>query len=450
MPKLRLYTIFHLNLAYSSIEEEQRPEIVRRCYWPLLELATRLNVPIAVEASGYTLETINQIDSSWIAHLREAIQRGACEFIGSGYAQTIGPLVPAEVNAANLRLGNEVYERLLQVRPTIALANEQAYSAGLLQHYLNAGYQAIVMEWNNPASAHKEWRRQWRYFPQKAVGQGGEEITVIWNDSIAFQKFQRYAHKEMTLEQVLSFLDSQTGEGERCFPLYGNDAEIFDFRPGRYLTEAKLHERTEWHRVESLLMNLTRDDRFEIIPPSQTLALLDSPEAGHKLHLESAAQPTPVKKQPKYNLTRWAVTGKGDFEINTGCWQIYSTLRAGGQIEESVWRRLCHLWSSDYRTHITEPRWQKVLAELRAFQQELGLHGDQDRHACHGGSPGTDATPTLTPVHSGLGDASVRPEASRESPDETATTRSAPGQPPTEGRILPIETDRVRLHLNTR
>ena len=48
---LQLFTIFHLNLAYSSIEEAQRPEVVRRCYWPLLRLAER-GVPIGIEATG--------------------------------------------------------------------------------------------------------------------------------------------------------------------------------------------------------------------------------------------------------------------------------------------------------------------------------------------------------------------------------------------------------------
>ena len=59
---------------------------------------------------------------------------GNCEFVGSGYSQIIGPLVPAEVNGANLRLGNQVYEKMLGFRPDIALVNEQAYSAGLVQH----------------------------------------------------------------------------------------------------------------------------------------------------------------------------------------------------------------------------------------------------------------------------------------------------------------------------
>ncbi len=53
------------------------------------------------------------------------------EFIGSGYAQMIGPLVPAGMVAANLRLGHVAYREMLGVAPRVALVNEQAYSGGL-------------------------------------------------------------------------------------------------------------------------------------------------------------------------------------------------------------------------------------------------------------------------------------------------------------------------------
>jgi hypothetical protein len=107
-------------------------------------------------------------DPSWLARLRSLVTDGPCEFIGSGYVQLIGPLVPAEVNAANLRLGNTAYEWMLGARPDIALVNKQAYSAGLIGHYIDAGYRAIIMEWDNPASAHPEWPPEWRYLPQVA------------------------------------------------------------------------------------------------------------------------------------------------------------------------------------------------------------------------------------------------------------------------------------------
>ncbi|NQU02911.1 MAG: hypothetical protein HQ589_02030, partial [Syntrophaceae bacterium] len=183
---LQLYTVFHLNIAYSSIEEEQRPEVIRCCYWPLLRLARKYDLPLGIEATGYTLEAIAAIDPAWVEELRHLTAEGACEFIGSGYAQIIGPLVPAEVNAANLRLGNVVYENLLGFRPDIALVNEQAYSAGLVQHYIDAGYRAIAMEWDNPFRCHPEWNPEWRYLPQIACGQHGERACVAgrWGECV--------------------------------------------------------------------------------------------------------------------------------------------------------------------------------------------------------------------------------------------------------------------------
>jgi len=52
---LHLFALFHLNLAFSSIEEEQRGDVIKRCYWPLLELA-KSHGPIGIEATGFTLE----------------------------------------------------------------------------------------------------------------------------------------------------------------------------------------------------------------------------------------------------------------------------------------------------------------------------------------------------------------------------------------------------------
>ncbi len=364
---LNLYSVFHLNLAYSAIEEGQRAAVIERCYWPLLRLARRLDLPLGIEVPGYTLDAIAALDPDWVAELRRLVHEGHCELIGSGYAQMIGPLVPADVNAANLRLGTEVYTRLLGMRPAVALVNEQAYAAGLVTHYREAGYRAIIMEWDNPARGHPEWDAEWRYLPQYASGCAGETIPLIWNKSIAFQKFQRYAHGEMELDEYLGYVLGHQGGQPRAFPLYGNDVEVFDFRPGRFLTEAPLQSEGEWQRIETLYAALHAMPELRFIRPSQVLDLLDQPGAGQRLHLESAAQPVPVKKQDKYNLLRWAVTGRDDLGINTRCWQIYAAMRAGeSRATDADWRELCYLWSSDFRTHITEARWASYRQRLDA------------------------------------------------------------------------------------
>ena len=369
---LLLYTAFHLNLAYSSIEEEQRAEVISRCYWPLLKLAREQGLPLGIEAPAWTLETAQAIDPGWLAELRDLVQSGQCEFIASGYAQVIGPLVPFEVNEANLRLGNEAYERLLGVRPSLALLNEQAYAAGLVEVYRDAGFSAIVMEWDNPASCHPEWHREWRYFPQMAVDQEGRDLPLLWNKSLAFQQFQRYVHGETRLDEYLAYLSRHAGDRPRAFPLYGNDVEIFDFRPGRYHTEAAHDDDVEWHRIGKLFEALQADDCFRLVRPSAALDLLGATEAGNRLCLESPEHPVPVKKQGKYNLTRWAVTPRDDLAVNTACWRIYERLMAAGGSDED-WRELCYLWGSDFRTHITARRWAAYRKRLAGFEASLGV-----------------------------------------------------------------------------
>jgi hypothetical protein len=41
-------------------------------------------------------------------------------------------------------------------------------------------------------------------------------------------------------------------------------------------------------------------------------------------------------------------------------------VKEGGQ--DTDWKELCYLWSSDFRTHITETRWRKFCAELSAAE----------------------------------------------------------------------------------
>jgi hypothetical protein len=371
--RLKLFSFFHLNMAFSSIPEERRQDVLKHCYWPLLNLAVQKNIPIGIEASGFTLEIIKSIDPSWITALRSQIEKGTCEFIGCGYAQIIGPLVPAKVNSENFRLGNQVYGELLGVRPSIALVNEQAYSAGMVDLYLEAGFKAIIMEWDNAYRSYPDWDSTWRYFPQFAISPSDRSIPVIWNKSIAFQKFQRYAHGEISLSDHVAYLTKHIGNSVRGFPLYGNDAECFDFRPGRFITEAPLDGFGEWDRITNLFEHLKQDERFELVLPSDVLALIRESSAGKRLILQSPGQPIPTKKQDKYNPLRWAVTGRDDLSINTSCWRIFSAMKDSNKVSDADWKELCYLWSSDFRTHITEARWLDFLVRLKKFAQVWSL-----------------------------------------------------------------------------
>ncbi|MCE9524243.1 MAG: glycoside hydrolase family 57 [Alphaproteobacteria bacterium] len=365
--KLNVFALFHLNLAFSSIEEEQRPEVVERCYWPLLRLPDAIDAPLAIEATGYTLETIAAIDASWIAELRRLVSTGRVEFIGSGYAQLIGPLVPANVNDANLTLGNVVYERLLGIRPSIALVNEQAYAAGLVPLYLDAGYRALLMDWDNVAAHHPEWNPKLRFYPQRARGVDGSEIALLWTHTMAFQKLQRLAHGDIEHVDYAAYIENQRGHDPRLLPLYSNDAEIFDFRPKRFHTEEAL-QTGEWQIIAQAWGRLARSARTRFVKPSEALAFTDNEAANQLLDLQTADYPIPVKKHKKYNITRWAVSGRDDLAINAACHRLHRGLTQRNVNDPKAWRELCYLWSSDFRTHITPARWNRYRERLAAAE----------------------------------------------------------------------------------
>lgn len=375
MKQLNVYALFHLNLAFSSIEEEQRPEAIARCYWPLLRLPEAIAAPIAIEATGYTLETINSIDPAWTVELRRLIALGLVEFVGSGFAQLIGPLVPARVNRANLELGQQSYQAVLGARTKLALVNEQAFSGGLVPLYLEAGFQALFMDWDNVAAHHPEWTAELKYHPQRVRGPDGSEIPLLWTNTMAFQKLQRLAHGDIEQREYLRYVDTQHGDEPRVLPLYSNDAEIFDFRPKRFHTEEAV-QTGEWQIIANAWRRIAASPSVNFVKPSQALALIDTRNANQLLDLQTADYPIPVKKHKKYNVTRWAVSGRDDIGINASCYRILRGLVERRVSDLNAWRELCYLWSSDFRTHITDSRWQRFKARLAVAEEACAIPRD--------------------------------------------------------------------------
>jgi hypothetical protein len=365
--------LFHLNLSYSAIEKRDRAEVVRRCYRPILEISEELPwCPVAVEATAHTLERIAEIDPDWLERLRAGVEAGRVEFIGSGDTQLIGPLVPAVVNRWNQELGRAAYERLLGRAPRTALVNEMAWSQGIIDAYLDAGYDLLLMEWNNPRRRHPEWRNEWRYRASWSESPRGRRIAVGWVDAVAFQKFQRTVVEEMEIDEYVAWVLEHADESARHLCLYASDAEVFDFRPGRFEVEAPLGVPGglgesgglgEWGRIRRMLEAL-HEAGVRFTTPA---VLREDPDLRPRrtLCLRSASDPIPVKKQPKYNVTRWALSGWDDVGLNTRCHAHAARLEREGAGADR-WRRLCRDWASDFRTHLTEGRWIEHRLQLES------------------------------------------------------------------------------------
>ncbi|NDV23211.1 glycoside hydrolase [Desulfovibrio sp. JC022] len=385
---MKIFAIFHLNLMFSSIPGESRSEVIKRCYWPLLRLVES-GFPLGIEASGITLEIIRDLDPRWIKNFKTLLHTGKAEFIGSGYGQIIGPLVPPSLNRANLDLGMQTGQEILETLPQIALVNEQAWSAGMVGHYLEAGYKAVFMDYDNPAR-YADWGEHIQHFPQRAKGTGGESIPVIWSRSMVFQKLQRFAHRELELPEYLDYVEN-LGTADGWLPIYGNDAEIFDFRPRRYRHEAVQDTESEWKLIRQLF-EILRERGHEFQLPSTVLQGLNHKNGGEELDLSCASQPIPVKKQSKYNINRWALSGRDDFQLNSLCRAVCHKLEQDFPFcteNEKKWRELCFCWSSDLRTHITGKRYDQAFAKLEqlAFETKAAV---REPYFQVSGTPTTD------------------------------------------------------------
>jgi hypothetical protein len=365
------YLVFHLNIAFSSIEEEAWTDVIQTCYHPLLDLIEKTSIPIGIELTGWTLKQIERIDIAWIKRFKSLLNTGSCELIGSGYCQIIGPLVPYKVNEWNQKLGIESYKKILDCRPEIALVNEMAFSSSLVDLYDQFDYKGFIMDRDNIKLALDSDK-----VPSHAKGVGDSVMPVLWSDSILFQKVQYFAHGDISINNYLDYIQSRIDDGELLFPIYFSDAEVFDYRPGRFSEERPTHPEGEWYRVEKMLNSLSTHVGMEWVSPSQALEFNHKAVSRNVSQLTSIAYPVPVKKQAKYNISRWAVTGRDDLWMNSMCHRITQHLTKSNNNNSSDWRQICELWSSDLRTHITDKKWAKATNQLSAMLNSHNITSD--------------------------------------------------------------------------
>lgn len=367
------YLIFHLNLAFSSVPAQDRPDVIRKCYHPLLDLAVDTGIPVGIELTGWTLQQITLQDQAWVQRFRQMLEARQCELIGSGWSQVIGPLVPYQVNRWNQKLGLEAYRQILGVTPSIALVNEMAFSTGMVDVYAEAGYKGIVMDRDNVRLALGLDHAPIPETPTHALGCSDLSLPVLWSDSILFQRLQRVVHGDISISEYMAYVKQRAGHDGAVLPIYCNDAEIFDYRPGRFAAESRLHPEGEGERLKRVCNWLRAELALAWLSPSEALMIQAATPCPNIKRLTSVSQPIPVKKQAKYNINRWAVTGRDDLWLNTACHQIHQALVEKGDESDGNWRELCELWSSDLRTHITDERWHDAVARISDLRHRLGL-----------------------------------------------------------------------------
>ena len=310
------FLFFHFNLFFSSVDEDQRKYIIKNCYYPIIYIAKKYNIPINIEASARTLLEIQKIDKNFIKILKELIIEKKIYFVGSGYNQIISPLVPFEITSRNLEFGNYYYKKILGIRPETALINEMAFSESISEIYFDSGYKNIIIDIDNLVLSTKNKKKQIPnicFFNSKK-----KKLDIIYASSYLFQQFQSCIYGDISINKYLNILNIHKNKFSTNFPIYSGDAEVFNFRPGRFFAERKkIYD--EWSRIHELLENIIKKNfiNFCLIPNFKKNKSKDI------IYNSVAEAPIITKKQPKYNISRWAVTGRMSQKINTDCFKIY-------------------------------------------------------------------------------------------------------------------------------
>ena len=69
-----------------------------------------------------------------------------------------------------------------------------------------------------------------------AISQKNFSLPIFWTETILFQKLQRHIHDEINESEYLNFVN-KISNNKSPLAIYSNDAEVFNFRPGRFKEE---------------------------------------------------------------------------------------------------------------------------------------------------------------------------------------------------------------------
>jgi hypothetical protein len=360
------YIFFHLNLFFSSLPENKRKEVIKKCYWPLLNLIDKYDYNIGIEITGWTLNEIQKLDQKWIIFFKKLLKQKKTYLIGSSYTQAIFPLIPDKVNYFNIKYGKQIYKKILNQVPRIAYVNEQCFSKSVVDLYKSQKYKTLIIDWDCIKN-NKNINQKYKFYPQKLKG-NKSIIDVIWNSSVNFQNFQKAIHSKLNQPEYFELFKKVNKFQEGIINIYGSDVEIFDFRLKRFENETNIlnKNQNEWKTIHEVLNQFKK--KYILLNLNQLSQISFKSKFQKKLiDITSLQNNLPTKKQKKYNPLRWYVGGQDNYAINTLCWRIY--LNNNRSI--NILKKLCYYWSSDFRTHIKKNRWKKFFSQIQKEEKKL-------------------------------------------------------------------------------
>ncbi len=136
----------HGNLQYSQLPIEKRAWVVKESYEKIFDLSEKLNVKIAYEASGETLEIIAKQCPKVLKKLVTGIEKGRIEPVASPQTHIMLANIDPEIGLDSLISGRETWEKYTGVKPVTGWNPECSWASFIPDIFKKAGFKILIAD----------------------------------------------------------------------------------------------------------------------------------------------------------------------------------------------------------------------------------------------------------------------------------------------------------------
>ena len=136
----------HGNLQYSQLPIEKRAWVAKESYEKIYDIAEKLDVKIAFEASGETLEIVAEQTPDVMKKLVDGIKAGRIEPVASPQTHIMLGNIDPEISYRSLVEGLNTWERLTGVRPVAGWNPECSWASYIPEIYKKAGFEILIAD----------------------------------------------------------------------------------------------------------------------------------------------------------------------------------------------------------------------------------------------------------------------------------------------------------------
>ncbi len=143
---MKYILIFHANLNYAYLTENKYEFVIRESYEMTIKTMARYftDTKYVFEASGFTIEQMAEKTPDVLSALKQAIESGQCEFMGSPYAHPMLPNFPEEDGKWSILFSNEVYKKYLGFQPESFWNPECGWRSYVPRQVAETGYSYLI------------------------------------------------------------------------------------------------------------------------------------------------------------------------------------------------------------------------------------------------------------------------------------------------------------------